>query len=252
MTIPELKSMLANMRFARGLMNGLVSVKSHEELLAISAVCSQNKLVEAGRSMRVIVGRISFDKEELEFVLEEDDEDTEYEDDDEDEGRFCWSNALDFYWPESCGHKGATLTAALGCCVGHCAVDIGSVLKTPKDCISLKVDVHLVNPLWPDALTAKGIDVNVDCACSQYELPGLDLRDDATRRTLASEGVLCLLVVHSLESTAESEALHQAAERKAAMAAQEPLCCFSSRNYSHTASSLNALALSMPAYHAFR
>lgn len=252
MTIPELKSILANMRFARGLMNGTVCIKTHEELLAISSICSQNRIVEVGSSMRVIVGRISFDKDELDFVLEDEDDDTEYEDDDED-GRFCWSNALDFYWPENGGHKGATLTAALGCCLDTCAIDIGSVLKTPKDCISLKVDVHLFHPSWPDVVTSKGIDVNVDCPCSKYALPGLDIRDADTRNALACQnGVLCLLVVHSLESTAESEALHQAAERKAA-ALQEPLQSgYSSWNYSHIASSLNALALSMPAYHSFR
>jgi hypothetical protein len=201
MPVPALKSTLGHLRLARGPLNdNLVQLPGADTLRTLSHACSQAvDSMEPDTEARVIVGRLKFHQDELEFVA------TETTSEDEgDEDLLCFSNPVGFWMPGATADKrGATLVASLGCRQGVNALEVSSVIKPLVQSMTLCIDVRLLVPGLPQPLIAESIEVDVDGDCGCFDIPGLDITDEQTRQVLTSDdGVLCIFSVRSLEPTA--------------------------------------------------
>jgi hypothetical protein len=226
-TLPysELKSMLGNLRLACGGLHSSCSLRSNDEVRAVSCACSRavtRNQALSSQPLRVIVGRLHFDLEDILSVLV----------DGSNEDLLCFSSELAFWWPGNGSRDRDTkLVAAIGCREGCNVLEIcreGMHAHAP----TLNIDVQVVIQ-GKSEFTSAGIEVSVDTSVP-FSLPGFDLKDDGIREALVSpEGVLCILTVCGPFSAATSGILSQ----KSASVPQVKT------------SAINALALTPP-YHA--
>jgi hypothetical protein len=247
--LAEIKYTLANMKYARGFLNGSpVPLSTGAEFDAVSSICVQaaaQKVASPNSATRVVAGRLKFRQEDMmgSVPMFTEEEDEGLDDADPDENKAYFSNDMTFCWTgQGSARKGTMLVASLGFLNGANVLEISSVIKPLKSPIALSVDVHLVSPLWPEGLKAEGIKVRVDGSCSGFDLPELDITDPDTKEFLTSpDGLLCILVFHNLPNVVtevharpvQAEALHTQITTTAMTQASN-------------ASSLNALSLSLP------
>jgi len=194
----ELKPVLGSLRMACGGLHSSCPLNNTAEVYAVSNACapalSRNGTISSC-PLRVIVGRLHFDLEDILSVLAND----------ANEELLCFSNKIAFWWPSNGSRDRDTkLDAAIGCREGRNILEV-CCTNMYLQALTLKIDLHIVIPGSSGALTSGGIEVNVNENFAPFSLPGFDISDDSIRKALVSpEGVLCILTVSGPLSAAPS------------------------------------------------
>jgi hypothetical protein len=192
MKLSSLKSLLWQMQLAHASLDcSRVHILDPVELQEVARICSRTTFAACGHQSRIVATRLFLDEEDLDIAAREM----------QDQEVYCFSSQAAFSWSGSGPSHGSKLIASLGFRKGSNVLEVSSSTKLAK--LSLSIDLHLVSPSWPKALSALGIKTRVNSSFPRFSIPNLDISDKRTRQTLACEdGVFCVLVLNSAASTA--------------------------------------------------